>query len=250
MLSSYKIKIYDMRISLALISITLLSLCANIAIAEEGACRKVKPRGVGVVLQYNCNENEELYGGLCYPKCKEGYEAIGCCICRKKGCEGLSTDIGVSCAKPKAYGRGAGYVLWNHGKCVRESGGECERNGLLWYPKCKPGYHPVGCCVCSPDCPEGYRDDGAFCVKDSYGRGGGITRPGCADGHELDGGLCYPTCPNGFNGMGPVCWANCAGNMSHTCNPQVCATNSTTCVSLLDSASLSLCEYSKHDTSL
>jgi hypothetical protein len=31
--------------------------------------------------------------------------------------------------------------------------------------------------------------------------------------------------------------------MPHNCNSQVCATNSTTCVSLLDSSSLSLCEY-------
>jgi hypothetical protein len=232
-----------MRPSVVLIPITLLSLCADIAIAEEGACRKVKPRGVGVVLRFICNENEELYGGLCYPKCEEGYEPVGCCFCRKKGCEELSTDIGAACTKPEDYRRGVGYVLWDYGKCVRESGGECERYGLLWYPKCKPGYHASGCCSCSPDCPEGYVDGGNVCKKVSYGRGVGKSRPGCTDEKELDGGLCYPKCPNGYNGRGPVCWAKCSGNMSHDCNSQVCATNSTTCVSLLDSASLSLCEY-------
>jgi hypothetical protein len=232
-----------MRQYLVFLAITLLSLCTDIANAEEVACRKVKPRLPRFVSQYNCKENEELYDGLCYPKCKEGYEAIGCCTCQKKGCDGLSTDIWAACAKLEDYRRGVGYVLWNHGKCVRESGGECERNGLLWYPKCKPGYHASGFFSCSPDCPKGYRDGGVFCVKDSYGRGGGITRPGCAEGHELDGGLCYPTCPNGYNGRGPLCLATCSGNMSHDCNPQVCATNSTTCVSLLDSASLSRCQY-------
>jgi hypothetical protein len=32
-----------------------------------------------------CNPDEELYGSLCYPKCKPGYENAGCCICQPKG---------------------------------------------------------------------------------------------------------------------------------------------------------------------
>lgn len=44
-----------------------------------------------------------------------------------------------------------------------------EFDGFLCYPKCAPGYHPVGCCVCSPDCPvvDGvqYVDFGVGCVR-------------------------------------------------------------------------------------
>ena len=35
--------------------------------------------------------------------------------------------------------------------------GNCEESGLVVYPKCKPGFHAVGCCICSPDCPAGMK---------------------------------------------------------------------------------------------
>jgi len=28
-----------------------------------------------------CNDDEDKYGALCYPKCKPGYKAVGCCLC-------------------------------------------------------------------------------------------------------------------------------------------------------------------------
>lgn len=28
-----------------------------------------------------CNNDEEKWGALCYPKCKPGYKAVGCCLC-------------------------------------------------------------------------------------------------------------------------------------------------------------------------
>ena len=31
-----------------------------------------------------CSENEEINGVLCYPKCKEGYRNVGCCLCEAK----------------------------------------------------------------------------------------------------------------------------------------------------------------------
>lgn len=37
----------------------------------------------------------------------------------------------------------------------------------MYYPKCKPGFHNFGCCICSPDCPENYTDIGLFCLKPS-----------------------------------------------------------------------------------
>ncbi|RHY13813.1 hypothetical protein DYB32_010895, partial [Aphanomyces invadans] len=81
--------------------------------------------GMGTFVENQCKEGEEAYGALCYPTCEEGYEKVGCCICRKKGCSGVEgvTDIGVSCTKPAAYSRGAGYALWQEDKCKNENGG-------------------------------------------------------------------------------------------------------------------------------
>jgi hypothetical protein len=44
----------------------------------------------------------------------------------------------------------------------------------MYYPKCKPNFHNVGCCICSPNCPSGMRDSGILCHKSNiYGRGAG-----------------------------------------------------------------------------
>lgn len=74
-----------------------------------------------------------------------------------------------------------------------------EMNGSMCYPKCRTGFHPVGCCVCSPDCPAGWTDDGAFCRRAGY----------CDPNEDKDGALCYPKCRDGFSGAGPVCWKSC-----------------------------------------
>ena len=50
----------------------------------------------------------------------------------------------------------------------------CEQWGAMMYPKCQNDYHNVGPCLCSHDCPAGYRDDGLYCAKPQpYGRGTG-----------------------------------------------------------------------------
>jgi hypothetical protein len=104
-------------------------------------------------------------------------------VCWKR-CPSGWTDIGVSCTKPKPYGRGVGFP-WKFGdkafslkgakkRCEKKHGaGKCEKNGLIYYPKCKTGFHNAGCCICSPDCPSGFKDHGAFCAKDAKGRGAG-----------------------------------------------------------------------------
>ncbi|KDO19533.1 hypothetical protein SPRG_21532 [Saprolegnia parasitica CBS 223.65] len=182
--------------------------------------RKPVGRGVGTVLANQCLAGEEPWGALCYPKCKDGYENVGCCICRKKGCGGVQgvTDIGMSCTKPKAYGRGSGYALWNQDKCNRENKQGCEKNGLMWYPKCEKGYHAFGCCICTPDCPAGSHDDGAFCRKDHM------------VGLEQSGLLCYPKCDEGYMGLGPLCWPKCTGETPFRCG-LFCASSSATCAS-------------------
>jgi hypothetical protein len=162
-----------------------------------------KPRGAGTV-PTACPPGEESDAALCYPRCGEGFRGVGP-VCWKS-CPSGFTDTGTDCLKPKSYGRGTGYVVWDEKKCVKENG-SCEKNGALWYPKCRPGFHNVGCCVCSPDCPSGTKDVGVSCEKSSYGRSVGKIRS-CAQDEEEQAGLCYKKCEAGYTGVGPVCWAN------------------------------------------
>jgi len=106
-------------------------------------------------------------------------------------------DDGDYCAKPEAYGRGAGYI--STALCESSYGqGKCEQSGLLFYPKCKTGFHAFGCCVCTPDCPDGWEDIGVSCKKPNtkgnclaYGRVSGLTY---AFNDPRNGGECW-SCP-------------------------------------------------------
>ena len=94
--------------------------------------------------------------------------------------------------------------------------------------KCPEGSHqesPGG--LCFPNCPDGYKADGAFlCYKqyDGFDQNGGngelhtltsITKhilldtgtvpTDCGD-RDNDAGICYPKCRPGFHGVGPLCW--------------------------------------------
>ena len=64
-------------------------------------------RGAGRIPN-TCRDDEEMHLALCYPKCRPGYHAFGCCIC-SPDCPSGYTDIGVSCKKP-SYGRGVGSI--------------------------------------------------------------------------------------------------------------------------------------------
>ncbi|KRX06822.1 hypothetical protein PPERSA_11467 [Pseudocohnilembus persalinus] len=117
----------------------------------------------------------EKWGLIIYPKCKQGYTNWECCVCANE-CPSGFRDDGLYCAKPAAYGRGAGYALWDKQKCFDRHSQGCEKNGALWYPKCREGFHNVGCCICSPNCPSGWTDIGVSCKKpSSYGRGVGYA---------------------------------------------------------------------------
>lgn len=56
----------------------------------------------------------EKHLAMWYPKCKEGFEAVGCCICRQRGCPDGYKDDGATCRrkgdiqKKESYGRGVG----------------------------------------------------------------------------------------------------------------------------------------------
>lgn len=47
------------------------------------------------------------------------------------------------------YGRGAGFT--SRKECNNHSTKGCDKNGLLFYPKCRDHYDSVGCCLCSND---------------------------------------------------------------------------------------------------
>jgi len=162
-----------------------------------GSCwLKAYGRGVGKPIS-TCPAGKERNGALCYPLCKAGFNGVGP-VCWSVCPDGFRND-GAFCAKPGPYGRGVGKI---------RAFDNSERCLALWYPKCKTGYHNVGCNICSPNCPSGMKDIGVSCAKMSYGRTAG-TPLTCKPGEELGGALCYPPCKSGTKGIGPVCWGSC-----------------------------------------
>jgi hypothetical protein len=146
--------------------------------------------------------------------CPAGFSATGFGTCSKDCPAGFRND-GLFCAKPAAYGRGAGYP-WKFGdaafnldparsRCKNENPQGCEKDGAIIYPVCKPGYTKVGCCVCSPICPAGMTDIGVSCTKPT-------VVATCPAGKINDAGLCYNPCA-GMKGVGPVCWGGCPAGM-------------------------------------
>jgi hypothetical protein len=112
-------------------------------------------------------------------------------------------------------------------RCERDHGsGNCEKDGAVYYPKCKANFHKVGCCICSPDCPSGMPDIGVSCTKQTSTRGVG-TVPSCGN-LSYDAGLCYESCPRDFDGVGPICWGKCPADFPFQCGAG-CAVNQEAC---------------------
>lgn len=132
-----------------------------------------------------CATGQVLTDGLCYTPCRSGYTAtVTMCV---PGCPAGFRDDGLYCAKPAAYGRGAGYP-WKFGdkagsldgaraRCVKANPQGCEKSGAIIYPLCRSGFHNVGSNICSPSCPSGYTDIGVSCQKKTYDRGAGVIPP-------------------------------------------------------------------------
>jgi hypothetical protein len=155
-----------------------------------------KSREAGTVPN-SCKDGWTKYGGLCYEKCRDGYYRAST-MCVQRCPDGWRND-GLFCAKPKAYPRGAGRVMW--GGCT----GGRERWGALCYPRCRDGYHNAGCCICSPRCPANMHDIGISCAKHTYDTGVGI-RMECNSEREAQHGLCYKKCKDDKIGFGQFCW--------------------------------------------
>jgi len=164
-------------------------------------------RGVGTI-PTSCGSDEENIAGLCYKKCPSGYYRNG--IDCYQSCKDGLTDDGLFCIR-NDYGRGAGYI--SNGDCEHHHGHDnCEKWGLIWYPKCHEGYHNDDCCICVPNsfsCDDlGFNGQvGNSCAKHVIDQIGTIPH-GCGDGKQLQAGLCYHDCKDGYHGIGPVCWSN------------------------------------------
>lgn len=203
--------------------------------ASAGVCwKRSYGRGVGTI-PGSCGEYDKS-GLLCYPKCRDNYKGVSF-VCWQN-CPAGYRDDGAFCAKPAPYGRGAGYP-WKFGdglndngmreRCLKDHPEGCEKNGAIFYPVCKPGFHAVGCCICSPDCPSGMTDIGVSCAKDSYVRK--TLAPTCGD-KQYNAGLCYKTCNAGYTGIGPVCWGRCPPDKPVDCGA-MCGTSAGDCANAI-----------------
>ena len=83
------------------------------------------------------------------------------------------------------------YVSKNIGARARTCNADEDRDGVSCYPKCKSGYHAVGCCLCEPD-----GGNTKKWLKD---------RQYCADDEEMKDGFCYKKCKPGFNAGVTIC---------------------------------------------
>ncbi|CDW75562.1 UNKNOWN [Stylonychia lemnae] len=120
-------------------------------------------RGAGYTSHEECYKDNkktdcEKWGDLWYPKCKDSFHNVDCCVC-SPDCVNGQIDIGVSCQK-LTYGRGVGEPL---GCSIDE-----EEQAALCYTPCKQGYNGDGP-VCWQYCPQGMHTCGALCTVNADG---------------------------------------------------------------------------------
>jgi hypothetical protein len=221
-----------------LAALILLSVPVHAQEDDSFCWKRNYGRGAGSVGN-SCPSGSTMQDGLCYPTCPSGYTGAGP-LCWQ-GCPSGYTDIGVSCQKPPAATcEGHGWQLgdsptwplegWGNGargRCEREHGRGCYESGGLFYPHCPDGFTRITNNICSPGCPNGMRDDGAYCAKNTTERGVG-TVPTCGSGKQSDAGLCYPACGSGFTGIGPTCWGQCPADFPAQCGA-ACAKSDAAC---------------------
>jgi hypothetical protein len=176
-------------------------------------------RGTGTLP--GCPSDKEYQAGLCYTKCRDGFHGF-VTICSRNCPDGFRDD-GLYCRKPSDYGRGTGYGLLNGWKeaCEKSDDPGAKQYGCeqwtgafpltdFWYPKCAPGFRNVGCCFCTPVCPNNWDDIGISCRKpDTYDRGAGTSAQQCPADQDNIAGLCYPKCRPGYQGVALNCETIC-----------------------------------------
>lgn len=184
--------------------------------AREFCWKDSYGRGVGTVPKA-CKPGYDRIGLLCYKKCGKNMKRFGF-DCHSVCPKGFRND-GLFCRKAE-YGRGAGFP-WKFGDGLNDKGmkkrceakhgrGKCEKNGAIFYPKCKSGYKNVGCCICRPNRPNckalGLKNGIDLSCAKKVAIGKPLTGE-CRSNQNKDAGLCYKKCRKGYDGVGPVCWA-------------------------------------------
>jgi hypothetical protein len=178
------------------------------------------PRGAGTVPP-SCAPGQQRIGLLCYDNCPAGTARSGF-DCHSVCPSGMRDD-GLFC-RATEYGRGAGYPWQPQDgfsddgmikRCEKAHGkGNCEKDGAIYYPKCKSGYQAFGCCICRPSKPNCSALGLNAGIDLSCAKRVIIGEPEtgtCPSGQEKDGGLCYTNCRAGYDGVGPVCWTGAPG---------------------------------------
>lgn len=195
---------------LAPLGVLWLALGAGEALADDTVCemRSAYDRGVGVPPDA-CPPRHRKQAGLCYPKCRSGYDGVGP-VCWKR-CKSGYHDDGAFCR------RDVSIIAADNRACP-------------WYDMCGLTF-ARGCSTC----PGGYVNDGCTCRRDahiyakqSYGRGVGQPMI-CRDGHEADAGLCYPLCDEGFDGVAFMCNPTCPPDAPVSCGEGICASEARFC---------------------
>ena len=204
--------------------------------------RDTYTRGVGVVPR-NCGPGrEEATAGLCYDKCPAGYSGFANTCFQQ--CPAGYRDDGLTCWKPGPYARDA--YPWEFGdwfdmdgamaRCRKDHGNNCvlANANTMVYETCRAGYHqaPVITNLCSPDCPAGMTDGGAFCGKNTIQRNVGLME--CNSNQQYDAGLCYDGCRSGYAGVGPVCWNSCPAKLPVNCGASCAATKGDCALAITD----------------
>jgi hypothetical protein len=160
------------------------------------------------ITPYKCTDPLINEGGLCYPKCKDGFKSDGATLCYKQYPEfenngklhtitNITKDIKTNTGRPLSY-------------CDPDK----EKGGAICYPKCKDGYKSDAATICYKDTPPNWPGTTSITHlqhKTNYD-GPGTPLTECNPDQDKDGALCYPKCKSGFSGKGPVCWGSCPSN--------------------------------------
>lgn len=106
-----------------------------------------------------------------------------------------------------SYSRGNYVVSWT--ACPADR----EKEGVLCYLKCKPGY----------------TGSGQICRADNRSEERGVVKQWqCDDTEEQNGALCYPKCKKHYQGYGPICYADCPKGMQK-CGEAMCTDSAKQC---------------------
>jgi hypothetical protein len=182
---------------------------------------------------------------LCEKYCPQGWTRQLFKLCMKSCPPGYpNSPNDLVCTKTNSYGRGIGYFPMNWETCEQDNPQGCELNGLLIYPRCAAGYHNVGCCVCSRDCPDGYRDLGPACLKPSFKL---TYRKFFQCDQEIVEQKCLPSCKEGFRSHRTLCLAECPEGM--TLCGVICLRNQNCTKEIWEQTNLAVCHAIKehHD---